>query len=502
MNLYNYKHFIFYTSAEKKLMKEIENKKAQNLPYNADMTALHELQSELRGIEYRKKSVYVNDIKFVDYILKHFFVFCLGESVFFYKISERHYVEIPQIEIKVFFKNLLDEVEPEAWDGAAEGRYLARFIREIPKRLTEYKMPGDVIVFRNGMYDLVSRKFSPKHFADTILNIASSPVLFDKTATCPQFEKFIWEILDNGKDTKQVVMLMQEICGYTFCYGSCKAQKIFMFFSSGRSGKSLLCNLLKKMHSENLVSSVSVDTLSEEFGLSNIHGKVLNITGEVDSSKKFSTTVLKAASGCDSVEVNKKFKDPFTAVLTTKFIVVANQPLNLSDDSLGLQERIIPVKFTKSYVSNPKKGSTNMLKADPKLEDKLEIELPGIVNWCLEGLHRLEENNWDFTMPASVEETRREYCYSANTVDEFVENCIELEQDGKILRTTLYENFKCWISKHNVPAQEYLQKKRFYQKFEDIMRMKGITKPAHKTGGSMHYIGVKMKTDWLNQYEY
>ena len=72
---------------------------------------------------------------------------------------------------------------------------------------------------------------------------------------------------------------------------------------------------------------------------------------------------------------------------------------------------------------------------DLPLEDELAAELPGILNWALDGLERLAEQG-RFTRPPSVDDTVRTLQDLASPVGAFVRDCCEMGADGRSRSTT------------------------------------------------------------------
>ena len=117
-------------------------------------------------------------------------------------------------------------------------------------------------------------------------------------------------------------------------------------------------------------------------------------------------------------------------------------------------------------------------KIDPHLKDKLLQELPGILNWALEGCRRwLREG---LILPDEVKADTKVYQEDSDELGQFVEECLELFPDGSIGQSELYDVYLAWDN-----SGRPLGKRRFNAK----LGRPGITKfKAH--GGLRVWKGV------------
>ena len=85
---------------------------------------------------------------------------------------------------------------------------------------------------------------------------------------------------------------------------------------------------------------------------------------------------------------------------------------------------------------------------DPFLADKLCGEIEGIFLWCLEGLHRLQANNFRFTESSRTKANREDARREADNVLLFLrsEGYIRLKADSAIPSAALYGIYCLWCS--------------------------------------------------------
>jgi len=97
----------------------------------------------------------------------------------------------------------------------------------------------------------------------------------------------------------------------------------------------------------------------------------------------------------DPIKAERKGKPLFHFRPTAKHIFSANQLPNAEEDNGAFYRRILLVPFPTTIPREQR---------DKSLGDKLQSELPGILNWALDGLFRLLSQD-GFTGDLSVRET-------------------------------------------------------------------------------------------------
>lgn len=485
---YLLKHYIIRSEEEMHLMKCVSDLKAQNLDTRDVKAELRRMRAIQRGITMgkREKSQLSEDT-FVQYLLSVFSVIKVSDNIAFYNYKKRRYQFLTKDVYLGFFKRILDEVDREIWTSSLEGAYCARFIRDVDTNLESWSVPKDKIVFLNGVYDIQKRIFTeganPK-----IYNFESSPVLYDAEAKCPRFKKFMKEITEGNEELQKVI---QQMCGYTFMYGSSPKQVIFLLLGAGRNGKGVLTNILTNAHGQNYVSSTSISGLQKSFGLSAVYDKVLNVSAENDATTIMDTSILKTCTGGDTVQVELKYKNAFTAKVYSKFIISSNE-VHFNDSSVGFAERLIPIPFNVPFVNEPR-PETKEKKLDPNLEKKLTKELSGIVNYFLEGLAELMDNNLVFQSCELVDELKEKLLSEANPVKLFFTECIEVSSDARTKKTKLRDAFYVWANENRINIGLTNSSAKFYGMLESILAQEGLPDKPYKSHGYDCYRGISLK---------
>ena len=120
-------------------------------------------------------------------------------------------------------------------------------------------------------------------------------------------------------------------------------------------------------------------------------------------------------------------------MLQTRFLILTNELPRISDSSGALASRFILLTLTRSFLG----------KEDHDLTDRLLTELPGIMNWALEGLQRLRERG-HFIQPESSAEAITELEDLASPVGAFIRDCCLVQPGLTVLCDDMYTAWKLW----------------------------------------------------------
>ena len=132
---------------------------------------------------------------------------------------------------------------------------------------------------------------------------------------------------------------------------------------------------------------------------------------------------------------------------------------------------------------------------DPNILDKMIKELPAIVNWAIEGLHRLKDNNYNFTEIAAGDHYIEEYRKNSDTVFGFLSDegyTITKDPNDKISKQYLLEKYYRYCQREE---RQSVSKRQFGERLEKITGFKE-TVAKYQDGKSYRAIrGIKEYND-------
>jgi P4 family phage/plasmid primase-like protien len=311
---------------------------------------------------------------------------------------------------------------------------------ELPRWIGKADSQRNCITLENGILDL-----------DLVLSGATSPIVdhtplwfsqvclpyeFDPAATCPRWFEALIQSLDGDLE---LVNLLQEWFGYQLQRGT-DQQKFAILIGEGGTGKSSTCAALHAMLGAENVSSVSLDRLGERFELHRMLGKLANISAETEEITKVSEGRLKQLTSGDPTPFEEKNKPIFDATPTAKLTFAMNNLPRFTDRSSGLWRRMILIPFDHKIPAD--KIVPGMDKADWWVRSG---ELPGILNWAIEGLKRL--NSEGFTASPKVSSLLENYRNENNPARAFLLRNYREDPQGKVVTRDLYDAYKTECSR-------------------------------------------------------
>ncbi|RHV92602.1 hypothetical protein DXA95_12415 [Odoribacter sp. OF09-27XD] len=267
----------------------------------------------------------------------------------------------------------------------------------------------NVICFKNCVLDVYTGKVSKFNKSNHVLYQLDYDYIPD--AKCPLWEKFINQMLPN----KKVQMVVQEILALPYVdRKQAKIEKMFLFCGKGANGKSVIYDIMNDILGQQNVQTFDLSALvngdDSKWNIDAINHSMLNYCSEIDKKTICSSRIKSLISG-EGVTACQKGQKPYTARDMPFIIGNVNELPHTTDNTYGFFRRIMVIPFS---VTIPKG------KEDLRLHDKLKEELPGILNWILEGRQRLVKNGYRFTQSKIVNNATYWYERNSNPAVAFV----------------------------------------------------------------------------------
>lgn len=290
----------------------------------------------------------------------------------------------------------------------------------------------NVMPCRNGLLDVHTGDLKPlaaKLFCTWGLDFDYTP-----NAPAPQaWETFLRQL---WPDDSQSIEVLQEIFGLALTADT-RFHKIFMLCGPKRGGKGTIGRVLTAMLGKGNVASPTLAGLATNFGLQCLIDKPLAIISDARLSGRTDQAVvverLLSISGEDAQTIDRKHQTPITITLPTRFLVLTNELPRLSDSSGAMASRFIILKLRESFLGREDHGLTA----------RLLTELPGILNWSIAGLRRLEARG-RFIQPDSAAEDMAELETLGSPVAAFVNETCTVGAGERTEIKALYSRWCEW----------------------------------------------------------
>ncbi|WP_288710252.1 phage/plasmid primase, P4 family [uncultured Clostridium sp.] len=344
----------------------------------------------------------------------------------------------------------------------------------VSKDFDDFNRNPYLVNVRNGLLDI--RDMSFKEHTPSYLSTVQLNVEYNPQVDCPQFKKFLNEVLDC-----KLIPLVQEIVGYLLTTNTA-SQKAFVFWGPARTGKSTLLWVVEYLLlGKKNVSNIPWQEIGDKFKTAELLGKLANVFSDLPSKSIDDTGIFKVVTGEDYLMAEKKNKNPFKFKPFARLVFSCNElPRNYVDRTEGFYRRLIIVPFNRQIEKS---------KIDKALKYKFQREKEGILNWALEGLKRLYENNFEFSENELTDGVKKEYKRENNNVISFVEECCELDGLFSCSRIEVYEAYKEFCVEAGLKA---LSQIKFNKELEGNFN---ITRS--RSGKLRLWNGVRIKLDDL-----
>ncbi len=283
-------------------------------------------------------------------------------------------------------------------------------LRYLELRSQEVEMESPkLIALKNGILDIENKTlgdFNPEFKIKNKIPVNYNPVVYSEI-----MDKTLNKICCNDK---QLRLLIEEMIGYIL-FRRNELGKCFILTGHGSNGKSTLLDVIKRLIGKENLSSVALNELNDRFRTFQLEGKLVNIGDDISNGYIDDNSTFKKLVTGETVNVERKGKDPFDFNNYSKLIFSCNEIPRINDLSDGLKRRIIFIPFNAKF-------SKHDSDYDPFIIDKLmsNESLEYLLKLALEGLDRTLYNR-SFTTPKSVEDTWDDYEKRNNPIIGFLE---------------------------------------------------------------------------------
>ncbi len=303
---------------------------------------------------------------------------------------------------------------------------------------TEINNP-QFINFRNGLYDLSSKKFINKFVEETkhlrfsyIINAdyiePASPL-----QQMPVFTKFMEETFNTKP---QEIMFKYFLQNIGFLISSVNnLRKAVVFVGAPASGKSTIANFLGSvLQPSSVVSHVNFQDLGDKFRSYDVACAKLNIGDEMNKGKARNLANFKSLTAGEPIVIERKGRDPLWVLPNVRQIYCTNYLPTFDDgNAMAIFDRLNIVPFKKTVDEKSR---------DYQLPKKLWQERDAILSRAVEKFADVLANNGCFSVPDEVKNCKERYITQENSVEEFIKTVLAEDINAKgISSAELYQMY-------------------------------------------------------------
>lgn len=320
----------------------------------------------------------------------------------------------------------------------------AQHLTGIPATDNDFDKARGVLNLQNGILKLRSGKLHPHDRARLITRLAGAA--YDPDAKAPTWLAFLSDV--TGGDTALQTYL-QCMVGYMLT-GSAREQCIFFLYGDGSNGKSTFLEVLAELlgsyamnaQSETITARRSSD--GPRTDIARLKGSRLVTISECPADVWLDEAIVKQLTGGDVVTARYLYGREFEFKPEFKLIMATNHKPRIRGTDTGIWRRIRLVPFTQRIPEE---------RQDLQLPDKLRAELPGILNWALDGLRQWMQassggKRRGLPHCKAVDSATAEYRGEQDRLKQFLEDCTEPAPGYTVQAGILYQTYRAWCEEN------------------------------------------------------
>jgi len=388
-----------------------------------------------------------------------------------WKETSRDFIEKLAMQYTTFSKLKLKDIKEAA--GLALTQNHVQWIPWNQVKLSE-------VSINNGVLDIVTGELREHRHQDYLDRII--PIDYTPGATCEVWEECLDQWLPDMPEERDA---LQQFFGYILMPHA-HYKKAMILFGPPDTGKSQVCDIAIALAGgvEN-ICSIDPDQMDDDRKLAPIKGKALNCIPDLKKNTVLADGGFKRlVSTGDAIQVDQKFTRAEMYTPTAKHLFATNNLPTVRDVTDAVYRRILILGFSQIVPLD---------KQDTTLAAKLKKELPGILNWAIEGAKRLHAAGGRWPTVASSNVLIQEYKLTQNPLYFYIKESEEVMEDPESRIKT--EDIRRRMNKFNGGKNEY--GRRGFTKLIEGLATNLPNVERKKIGGCSYISGLK----WTNGQE-
>ena len=155
-----------------------------------------------------------------------------------------------------------------------------------------------------------------------------------------------------------------------------------------------------------------------------------------------------------------------------KLLLATNSLPQINNTDHGIWRRIKAIPFNRTFAAEEQ---------DKHLSEKLMEELPGILNWAIEGSLEWQRNG--LQTPQIVEDQVTEYKSAMDSISQFINEECEVGKDHSYAASKFYQAYRDWCSGAGRKPQSATAFKKALEKLTGVYQ--------HRSSNGLQWHGIQ-----------
>ena len=336
---------------------------------------------------------------------------------------------------------------------------IKRIASTLPEIATDTsKLDNDpyLLNLQNGTLNLKTgelQKHNPHDFITKVCGGEFDPQMkFDATVHCPEWNKFLGEVLPDA-DTRE---FLAQLMGVSLV-GTQLEHMLLILHGNGRNGKGAFERAMRNAMGDYGVSAAS-DLFTAHAGAhttsqTDLMGKRLAVIDETESNAKLSESLVKKMTGGGEHTARRMHQNNIRFPMTWLAMMITNHLPGITGTSAAMWDRLIVIKFPVYFSPDKQKK---------QLDEVLAAEANGILMWAYAAWQRYCAAGQKLELPQSVIDEVEEYRHTQDKLQMWIDKRCDMGV-GDLYKTRtreLLEDYSVWRLKEGgeqLGTQKFLQ---------------------------------------------
>lgn len=337
---------------------------------------------------------------------------------------------------------------------------------ELVRHLSDFDQDPHLLNALNKTIDLsgdgvVVRDHDP---ADLITFVA--PVEYVEDATCELFENTLAACCEGDVELYEYI---QKLFGKVVASDT-SDDAFYLFGEQRRSGKGTVTSPLVEMlgsgeggyaknaQPETFAAKRRRDASASSGDRARLRNSKLILTSETPKGMELDATIMKEMTGDDLVTARYNYGDDEQFRMRGIIFMLANNFPTINDPSVFGSDRVKVIPFER-FVPKQERDKT--------LRDRLREpgELSGLLNWCIEGIHKYRKEGFD--APEAVVASTKAYEKRCDMVAVYMEERLLSVECGLLKASEIYSDYCNWA---NETRRSAIGRNDFYERVRQRVR--------------------------------